>query len=124
MLVQSILRRLHPLPRFVYGKVVWSDRRCRALHVQVRPRRGCKGICSGCGKRRPGYDVLDTRSFSFVPVWGIPVNLLYAMRRVDCLRCGVTVEMVPWATGKTMATHAFIWFLASWAKVLSWRETA
>jgi transposase len=46
------------------------------------------------------------------------------MRRVDCPRCGVTVEMVPWAAGKTAATHAFVWFLASWAKVLSWKETA
>jgi hypothetical protein len=30
---------------------------------------------------------------------------------------------VPWAAGK-MQTHALAWFLASWAKVLSWREVA
>jgi transposase len=52
------------------------------------------------------------------------VFFLYAMRRVDCPRCGVTVEMVPWASGKSPATHAYTWFLASWAKVLSWSETA
>lgn len=54
----------------------------------------------------------------------MPVSLVYAMRRVDCRRCGVVAEMVPWATGKSPATHAFVWFLASWAKVLSWQETA
>lgn len=32
--------------------------------------------------------------------------------------------MVPWATGKSPMTHAYVWFLASWAKVLSWKETA
>jgi transposase len=52
------------------------------------------------------------------------VLLVYAMRRVDCRTCGVTVEMVPWATGKMHATHAFVWFVASWARVLSWTEVA
>jgi transposase len=52
------------------------------------------------------------------------VFLVYAMRRVDCPRCGVVVEMVPWATGKSPMTHAYIWFLANWAKALSWKETA
>jgi transposase len=75
-------------------------------------------------RKRPGYDVLDTRWFSFVPLWGLPVFFAYAMRRVDCGRCGVTVEAVPWATGKMQATHALVWFLASWAKVLSWKEVA
>jgi transposase len=59
-----------------------------------------------------------------VPLWGLVVSLVYAMRRVDCPRCGVTVEMVPWAAGKMQTTHALVWFLASWAKVLSWKETA
>jgi transposase len=52
------------------------------------------------------------------------VYFVYAMRRVDCPRCGVHVEMVPWASGKSPMTHAYTWFLASWAKVLSWKETA
>jgi transposase len=52
------------------------------------------------------------------------VSLVYAMRRVECPKCGVVVEMVPWASGKSPMTHAYTWFLASWAKVLSWKETA
>jgi transposase len=74
--------------------------------------------------KRPGYDTLEPREFAFVPLWGMAVWFVYAMRRVDCPRCGVHVEMVPWASGKSPMTHAYAWFLASWAKVLSWKETA
>jgi transposase len=52
------------------------------------------------------------------------VFLLYAMRRVDCGSCGVTVEKVPWAEGKSPLTKAHMWFLASWAKRMSWQEVA
>ena len=38
--------------------------------------------------------------------------------------CGVKVERVPWATGKSQATKAFELFLARWARKLSWKETA
>jgi transposase len=62
--------------------------------------------------------------FEFVPLWAIPVHLVYAMRRVDCPKCGVTVETVPWAAGKSHLTKAYAWFLAAWAKRLSWLETA
>jgi transposase len=67
-----------------------------------------------------------SRAFEFVPVWGILVvlHLRDAMRRVDCPKCGVVVEMVPWATGKSPMTHVYSWYLASWAKVPSWKETA
>ena len=125
MHVESILRRLQPQPGFVYERVRWGGSSSRPqLWVHVRPRRRSRGRCSSCFQKRPGYDVLDTRHFAFVPLWGLAVWLIYAMRRVDCLRCGVTVEAVPWATGKMQTTHALAWFLASWAKVLSWKETA
>ena len=125
MHIESILRRLQPLPGFVYAKAQWAgSRNCRSIRVDVRPRTGSRGICSGCCRKCSGYDVLPVRSFTFVPMWGLTVYLVYGMRRVDCARCGVTVEMVPWATGKTHATHALVWFIASWARVLSWTETA
>ena len=50
--------------------------------------------------------------------------LLYAMRRVDCRRCGVKVEQVPWAEGKHTLCKAYMLFLAHWARKLSWKETA
>ena len=57
-------------------------------------------------------------------MWGIVVFFVYAMRRVDCPRCGVKVEQVPWAEGKNHLTTAYQWFLAGWAKVLSWQQVA
>jgi transposase len=125
MQVESILRRLQPLPGFVYESVRWAGSHLQPdLWVHVRARHGSRGICSVCFQKRPGYDVLDSRHFAFVPLWGLAVFLVYAMRRVDCRRCGVTVEAVPWASGKMQTTHALVWFLASWAKVLSWKEVA
>ena len=57
-------------------------------------------------------------------MWAISVFFVYAMRRVDCPRCGVTVERVPWADGKQHRTRAYAVFLARWARRLSWREVA
>ncbi len=34
------------------------------------------------------------------------------------------IEVVPWAVGKHHTTRAFAWFLASWARRLSWKQTA
>ena len=60
-----------------------------------------------------------------MPVLGLPTYFIYEMRRVECRRCGkVKVERVPWAEGKQRSTKALRWFLASWAKRLSWQETA
>jgi transposase len=94
------------------------------LEVDIEARRGSRPICSGCHRRRPGYDRLPVRQFEFVPLWQIPVFFFYAMRRVDCPKCGVVVEKVPWGDGKNHLTIAYRWFLAGWAKRLSWREVA
>lgn len=52
--------------------------------------------------------------------------LLYTMRRVDCRRCGVKIEWVPWARpgSKSTLTLAMELFLARWARRLSWSEVA
>jgi len=69
-----------------------------------------------------------TESFAVLPIvaalWGIAVCFVYALRRVDCRSCGVTVERVPWARGKCHLTISYRWFLARWAKRLSWDEVA
>jgi len=49
---------------------------------------------------------------------------VYAMRRVDCPTCGVKVEQVPWCDGKNQLTTTYRWFLAGWAKRLSWKGVA
>jgi transposase len=46
------------------------------------------------------------------------------MRRVNCRRCGVRVERVPWGDGRCHLTRTYRWFLAAWARRLAWQEVA
>ncbi len=125
MQLQTILNRVQRHKSFVYRQARFRDGdNGPTLDVTVQPRANGRPICSGCGQHRPGYDRLPARRFQFVPLWGIAVFFVYALRRVDCPRCGVKVERVPWATGKEQATTAYLWFLARWAKRLSWQEVA
>ena len=59
-----------------------------------------------------------------MPLWGIAVFFVYALRRVNCRRCGVKVEAVPWATGKHRLTTTYMQLLALWARRLAWSEVA
>ena len=126
MHLKSILNRVEPLKSFVYE----SERFVEVagsqpfIEVTIKPRANGKTICSGCGKRRPGYDRGASRRFEYVPLWNFAVFFVYVMRRVDCPACGVTVERVPWGEGKEHLTTSYRWFLARWAKRLSWKETA
>jgi hypothetical protein len=125
MQLTSILRRVERHQGFVYEKVRWrTGERRVALEVLVRPRQGSRPICSGCRQRRARYDRLPARRCEFVPLWGIAVWFVYAMRRVDCPTCGVRVERVPWVHGQCRQTKTYRWFLARWAKRLSWQEVA
>ena len=123
MLLTRLLNACHHFPGFVYQ----GARLCessQSIEIDVRPRRGSKPCCSGCGRPGPGYDTLTQRRFEFIPVWGFAVFLLYAMRRVDCRFCGVKVESVPLGSGKHTLTTAYMLFLAQWGRRLSWKETA
>jgi len=124
MQLQTILNRVQKHRSFVYGPARLVQGPRLAIEVQVRARANSRARCSGCGRPAPGYDTLPERRFEFVPLWGIAVFFLYAMRRVACRRCGVKVEAVPWATGKHQLTDSYAWFLARWARRLSWKEVA
>jgi hypothetical protein len=82
-------------------------------------RAGRRPRCSQCHRPGPGYDTLAPRRFEFVPLWGLAVFFVYALRRVHCPRCGVRVEAIPWADGKHQLTTTYAWFLARWAQRLS-----
>jgi transposase len=125
MLIKTILNRIEKFKSFVYGPCRLEDRGAAlALLVDITARANGRPVCSGCGKRRAGYDTLPARRFQYVPFWGIAVFFLYAMRRVNCPECGVVVEKVPWADGKERITTRYAWFLADWAKRLTWAEVA
>lgn len=126
MLVKTILNHCQRFKHFVYRKARFTSHEGReCIAVDIEPRKGSTAICSSCHKPAPCYDHRqEPRWFEFVPLWGIAVFFVYCMRRVDCPRCGVKVEEVPWANGKHQLTKTYMQFLASWARSLSWTEVA
>src|SRR5512142_570146 len=125
MRLKTILNRIQKQPGFVYvgARFVENGEKLQ-IHVGMREDNRSRPICSGCGRKAKAYDRQPVRQWQFVPLWGVLVFLLYAPRRCKCPRCGVRIELLPWAEGKSRLTTALTWFLASWAKTLSWRETA
>jgi transposase len=125
MQLKTILNRIEHFKSFVYSgaQLIESDGKL-AIEVTIAARANGRPICSRCQQVRPGYDRLPVRRFEYVPLWAIPVFFLYAMRRVDCPTCGFVVEQVPWGDGKCHLTTRYHWFLARWAKRLSWKEVA
>ena len=125
MQLKTILNRVQKFNSFVYGAVRWVDgASVPTLEVELQPRVNSRPVCSGCARKRPGYDHLPVRRFEFIPLWGHKVFFVYAPRRVQCAGCGVRVERMPWVEGKHQLTEAYSWFLAGWAKRLSWKEVA
>ncbi len=125
MQLKTILNHVEHFKSFVYGKTRWVDDAERpTLEIEIEARRNGRPICSGCGQHRPGYDRLPKRHFEYVPLWGIAVYFVYAMRRVNCPTCGVKVEQVPWCDGKNQLTTTYRWFVAGWAQRLSWKGVA
>ena len=125
MQLKTILNRVQKFKSFVYGATYWlEDTKEPTLEVDLYPRKNSRPVCSGCGHLRPGYDTLPIRRFEFVPMWGIKVFFRYAPRRVNCPACGIRVERMPWSAGKHRLTETYAWFLASWARHLSWKEVA
>ena len=85
MLLTTILNQCYRFKGFVYGQARFVRHPGQqAIEVQVRPRKGSRAQCSGCGVCCAGYDHLPARRFEFIPLWGFPVFLVYARRRVDC----------------------------------------
>lgn len=125
MLLKTILIRVEKHKGFVYGNARFAGEGPHlSIVVDIVPRAGSRPICSGCHFARPGYDHQPLRLFQFVPLWGILVFFAYVMRRVECPLCGVVIEEVPWAEGKHQLTKSYCWFLAGWAKRLSWSQVA
>ena len=126
MQLKTILNRVTRYKSFVFGKVTWVENSVSpAIEVEILPRRNGPRVCSCCERVSPGYDTMrEPRRFEFVPLWGIMVYFVYQMRRVECPACGIKVERVPWAEGKSSLTTEYKWFLARWARRMSWKEVA
>jgi len=125
MQLKTILNRVQKHQSFIYTDMELKEQDGQLeLNITIRPRSNSRAVCSGCGRKCGGYDTLPQRRFEFIPFWGILVYFVYAMRRVNCSACGIKVEHVPWAEGKRTVTNTYAWFLAGWAKQLSWAQVA
>jgi transposase len=123
--VKTLLNHVHTFKGFVYQDirlVLPNGKTDGHIEARIMPRKNSKPRCGACGEPGTSYDRQPERSFLFVPLWGMMVYLLYAPRRVNCHDCGVRVEEIPWAQGKSPMTTAMMCFLGTWAKRLSWKE--
>jgi transposase len=121
MRISSLIRRTLGLK----GHHVESVRHeAGGIVARIVANRRSRPVCSSCGKKMPGYDTLSMRRWRHVPVWGIPVTLAYRPRRGKCKNCGIIVEDIPWAKGKSPLSFPLIILLATYAKILAWEEVA
>jgi len=111
--LQTILNFVHPIKRFVYTDVRFVKDTGDRIEARVVPRKNSRARCCRCDRSGATYDHQLERRFDFVPLWGLPVFLLYVPRRVDCRDCGVHVEAMPWAMGKSSMTRVYMSFLAT-----------
>ncbi len=103
MLLKTILNHRYPLKGFVYVKCQIVGNRSNGkdeIHVQLKPRKNSRPRCGSCGKPGSIYDTRKERRFQFVPILGLQVFFLYAIRRVNCVDCGVKTERLGWFSGK------------------------
>jgi transposase len=64
--------------------------------------------CGGCGCRvRHIYDHRRGRQWRHLDFGGMQIRLRYDLRRVQCPRCSVCTELVPWAEPDSVFTRAF-----------------
>ena len=111
MRVTKICRQLTGVESLYASDVALID---SGVVFSVRPR-WRKPRCGGCGRRSAGYDRADGRYWRHLAVGATVIWLYYAPWRVDCRRCGVTVEQVPWArhAGRfTWALEEFVAYMA------------
>lgn len=118
MLVESIVRKTLGLKRHCVKKVKEKD---GYMMVFLSPDKRFKLICSHCGSKGPGYDTLKERQWKHVPLWGIPVVLIYSPRRINCAKCGAKVEAIPWTQGKSPVSVPLSVVLATWASMVAWQ---
>jgi transposase len=122
MLVAQLIRETLELQGFRIESVVKAG---SELVVTIAPDFRFHPRCGVCGTPGDYRDTLSERRFRHVPLWAIPVTLVYAPCRVTCPRCkSVHVENMPWAAGKKRLTKAFAVTIATWAKLLPWLQVA
>ncbi len=114
MRITTVFRRLLAVTKMYVEAVTFpADER---LAVRVRPRWRLSR-CGQCGRRASRYDRRPERRWQHLP-WGRKsVDLIYQPWRVDCRKCGVRVEQVPWAERASRFTYDFEELAAYFAQI-------
>jgi transposase len=100
----TLLKKAIGIKYTVFGHVEFAR---NGLVCDVRPTTTVPR-CGGCGRKvRQIYDRREPRLWRHLDVAGTKLHLRYPLRRVDCRRCGVTSELVPWAVPGSWFTEAF-----------------
>jgi transposase len=63
--------------------------------------------CSGCGCRVSAVYDGRARRWRHLDLAGMQLELRYRLRRINCRKCGVVVELVPWADPGSWFTRDF-----------------
>jgi len=122
MLIEKVIRDTLELQVF---RVASVERSAFGFMVDLAADRRFKPRCGVCGNKAVYRDTCSVRCFRHVPLWGIPVTVRYAPRRVNCHVCGgIHREPLPWTTGKHRLTNAYAIFLAYWARLMPWLEVS
>ena len=122
MLLESLVKTTVELQGF---RVVSVTGNLLGLVAELAPDARFTPRCGSCGGPALYRDTRRARRFRHVPMWGIPVELRYAPRRVSCPRCeGVHVETMPWVSGKQRMTRALMVTLSTWARALPWQQVS
>lgn len=75
------------------------------LVIEIAPEKR-RSFCSCCGRSARRYDRRNRR-WRHLDLCGLAVEIEYAIWRVECRRCGVTTEWVPWASAGSGFTLPF-----------------
>ena len=122
MLIERLVKSTVELQGFRVVAVTYTGAH---LEAELAPDHRFRPRCGQCDRPATYRDSRRGRRFRHVPLWGVPVELCYAPRRVSCEHCGgVHVESLPWVSGRRRFTRALMVALATWARVLTWEQVA
>jgi transposase len=111
--VTTLLRRILGVTGVVVEAFAFTE---EGLIVMVRPRWSVPR-CGECGFKAPGYDRAPPRRWRHLGLGRQRIWLEYAPRRVECAKCGVKTERVPWAEHRSRFTKEFEELVAYLAQV-------
>jgi len=122
VLIETFIRKQLRLKAHTVTKVEETEE-CMLVHID---RLGSRLLrCGVCRQRcQEVHDVRKEREWRDLSMRKLPLKLRYQPRRVECPRCGVRVEDVPWAEPWARVTTALSNAVARLARELSWQGTA